>query len=397
MVAFGLGSMPSLFDPNFDPWAMFDQLMQQSSGMSGSMGLPSGTGSVAETIEPPAGLTGQDYLVETSVDKTDLYQGEQLIYTMRFFRAVNPAGQLSYAPPVFTGFWSKEMDDQAQYRTSAGGRNYLVSEIQTVLNPTVVGQVTIDPAAVTVPGGIYSQGGQVRSQPLQVTVQPLPGNAPASFSGAVGEFNIQSEVDRAEAVVGDTVTQRLTVAGAGNIETMGDPAWAESSQWRTFDSKATTETRMQGDVLTGVRVYERVLIPTEAGQLEIPSVEFSYFDPVKGKYQTVTSQQTLVSVEPGAASVVSAAMVSNDRNVPNSPSLLSDLRPCQGCARYLGRCSYSLAAAAGILAAVGRARRPDRGATGLAALSRRHTILQSELQQAAGPPAGRPGFAGGPP
>ena len=242
------GGLPNLFNFNGDPMDLLNQLDQwlqtQPSGLlGGATSIPLMSGADAPVIDPPAGLTGQDYYLEAVVDNATPYQGEQVLYSLRLYRAVSPLGQITYNAPAFSGFWSKELPDQVQYRTQAGGRPYSVTELKTALFPTVAGEVTIEPGRMQIPGDFFSaSGSEIASQPVTFNVKSLPANAPASFTGAVGNFDIAAEVDSTDGKVGEPVTQRVTVVGQGNVETVDDPVWPDAAGWRVFDSQAQTET-----------------------------------------------------------------------------------------------------------------------------------------------------------
>ncbi len=139
-------------------------------------------------------------------------------------------------------------------------------------------------------------------------VKPLPAGAPDSFQGAVGQFEIASAVstDKADIQVGDAVTQRIAIRGQGNLETLADPTWPAAAEWRAFDSKTETDAKFADGKFAGTRTYERVLVPTQAGQLTLPAVEFSYFDPAQGTYQTVSGEASQVNVAPDAAAAAAA-------------------------------------------------------------------------------------------
>ena len=53
-------------------------------------------------------------------------------------------------------FWSEQLEGQKEYTTEAAGRRYRVTELQTLLFPTSVGEATIDPAQLTIPGGFLT-------------------------------------------------------------------------------------------------------------------------------------------------------------------------------------------------------------------------------------------------
>lgn len=324
------GNLPNLFSGNVDPWDLLNQLDQwmQSSGSAGLGGaaIPATPGEV-ETIAPPEGLNGQDYYLEAVVDNAAPYQGQQIAYKMRLYRAVSPLGQITYQAPAFSGFWSKELPDQVNYRTEAGGRPYAVTELQTLLFPTVAGEVAIEPGRMQIPGDFFSNGVEIASQPLTLNVAPLPANAPASFTGAVGDFDIAAEVDSSAANVGDAVTQRVTITGRGNLDTMDDPIWPEMAGWRVFDSQVKTETQVRDGQLVGVRGYERVLMPTEGGDLTLPPVEFSFFDPGAGEYRTVATDPATVAVAAAAAADAAPVAAAAAAVAPATPASVPSLRP----------------------------------------------------------------------
>jgi hypothetical protein len=309
-------SQPPMLQSGNDPLDlldMLDQWMQQSSGLGSLSGLgqlPIDPVQTYEQIAAPAALQGQDYYAEAQIDKPAAYQGEQVIYIMRLYQALDPYGQIQYQPPAFSGFWSKQLPDQRAYMTQAGGRTYRVTEMQYVLFPTVGGPVAIDPARLVLPGNFMGGAGvEIASQPLTLDVQPLPEGAPASFRGAVGQYEMEAGVDNLAARVGDAITQHVTITGAGNIEQVADPAWPDDAAWRAFDSKSTTDSQFQDGRLIGVRRIERVVVPTQAGDRMLPAAEFSYFDPAAGQYRTIGAQPVTVSVEPapnGSAPAVSA-------------------------------------------------------------------------------------------
>ena len=284
--------------------------------------LPNMPGSQTQQLDPsemPTELEGQDYFIEAEVDHDNPYQGEELVYTFRFYQAGSLFDQPDYTAPSFTGFWSKELSDQQMnYSTEAAGRPYRVTELQTILVPTVTGEVTIDPAQLSIPGDFFSSGVDLQTQPITVSVQPLPQNAPDSFRGAVGQFEISAATDLTQAEVNDTVTMDVTIMGTGNLETMPDPVWTEGPEWRSFDSKATVNAQFVDGKLQGSRTYERVLLPTENGDLVLPAIEFSYFNPVTGQYETKSTEPITVQVTGDVGAGASLAPLDPGTAVPQN-------------------------------------------------------------------------------
>lgn len=285
-------SIPSL--PSMPNMPSLGNLLPTLPGQPGGQNPPASGGS----IPAPSQLDGQEYFAEALVDNTNPYQGEQIIYTFRFYQGASLLQDPSYDPPTFTGFWSDQQPEQTTYTTEANGRTYFVTELQTVLFPTVSGEVIIDPATLEIPGGFFSAGGVFTTEPITVNVRPLPANPPAGFTGGVGQFEIQAAVDTTTSEVNDAVTLQVTLTGEGNLPTLADLTWDAGPDWRAFDPQVETSTSLANGRLQGSRVYEQILVPVNAGDLQIPAIPFSYFDPVSEQYVTITTEPIAVQVAP---------------------------------------------------------------------------------------------------
>jgi len=270
-------------------------VVRVSQGTGASAPAPSN----GQPVVPSAELSGQDLFVEAEVDNATPYVGQQVVYTFRFYQAVNLWDQPGYEPPSFTGFWSERQQGQQEYQAQAAGNIYRVTEVRTVLFPSVVGPVTIDPARLTIPGGIFQSGRTLQTKPAALDVQPLPPDAPAGFDGAVGQFTLTAGVEPAQGVVNEPLTWRVTLSGRGNLNAAPDPTWPEIPGWRSFESQATVHTEMSDGKIVGSRAYERLLIPGAEGEFTIPPLEYVFFDPAAEQYHTLRTEPIPVSVAPG--------------------------------------------------------------------------------------------------
>jgi len=136
----------------------------------------------------------------------------------------------------------------------------------------------------------------VSSSPRAIDVRPLPTGAPAGFKGAVGQFTLESKMVPEQVNEGEPITWTLSLKGTGNWP-MGVelPARTVPSKMRTIQPKLRRE--FDGtQIFTGGLVEDLVLIPTEAGEYELPAVKFAYFDPKKKAYETVEAKPPKISV-----------------------------------------------------------------------------------------------------
>jgi len=267
-----------------------------------------------DPVLAPAELAGRDYFLEAGVDNLAPYQGEQVLYTVRFYTAVSPINQPEYIEPSFTGFWHETVPEEKYYSLQFEKHAYNVIELQTILFPTVVGDVQIPPAQIRIPADIFNSGGTLSSQSLPLSVKILPDNPPTSFNGAIGNFNIQTQVDTDITNVDEPVTYKVLISGSGNIENIAEPDWNEGPDWRSFDTTTNSSTQFESGDYSGTIVFERLLLPTRSGTLKIPSIDFSFFDPSAGSYQTISTQPIDITVQTDGNSA------SNPSNEPNSES-----------------------------------------------------------------------------
>ena len=237
-----------------------------------------------------------------------------------------PSQSPNYGPPQFTGFWSDYEPQQTNYSTTVAGRNYRVAELRTALFPALSGELTLEPTTLDIPGGFFSRGQRLETLPVTVTVQPLPDGAPASFNGAVGRFEMLGNVDLTETRVDEPVTMQVAIRGTGNVDVMGDPHGEPGDGWRAFEPQSTTNSALTNGVVGGQRTVEQTLIPTQPGELMLPPVEFSYFDPESAEYQTLTTDSVTILVT-GDAELPAVIGAENANETPFSADSIRSIDP----------------------------------------------------------------------
>ena len=243
--------------------------------------------------------------VTASVDDDTPYLGQQITYTFKFYRrsvlfpSFGRFGQPRFAPPGFSGFWNGQETDQEEYTETIGQNRYQVVELQTVLFPTVVGTLVIEPAGLTVPIDFFEAPNNLESDPIVVEVLALPPGAPAGFTGAVGKFNISADVDNTDGKVNEPVQLTVRVVGEGNIESLPDPAWPDFEDWRVFEEPSNSSSRLIDGRLVGTRTYESVLVPQKAGVLTVPEIGYVFYDANTEEYVETASQPIVMTIAEG--------------------------------------------------------------------------------------------------
>jgi hypothetical protein len=154
--------------------------------------------------------------------------------------------------------------------------------------------------------GFFQQGlprvGSAQSEKIQIAVSPLPENGkPDNFSGGVGQFEVEQTLDKKEVKLNTAVTLTLKVRGSGNGATLREPRVTWPPGLEVYDSKS----RFKKDKLgRGEKIFEYVMIPHVTGDIELPALTLSFFDPLQHTYYTRSGGPTQIHVtgDPSVAS-----------------------------------------------------------------------------------------------
>lgn len=257
-------------------------------------------------------------VVEASVDNPTPYVGEQIVYTVQIFNTTQSSPTLEI--PAFEGFWAGGVLEIGTYEQPDCGITVGVTVNERILFPLRPGELVIPPGTLDFSANpVYEARTRVESSNVAVDVRPLPDGAPDDFSGAVGyPFFIDAQVGRETARVGDPISLRVTIEGAGNIEQINAPELPLPDSWRTYGQPTRVNTAAEGRLLVGTKTFEWLFVPDEAGTVSVPPISFSYFDTNTEIYRTVTTDPIPLSILPAA-------------DVPavpdNLPELTLDLEP----------------------------------------------------------------------
>ena len=148
----------------------------------------------------------------------------------------------------------------------------------------------------------------VASSPaLEFHVLALPvEHRPAGFSGAVGSFEISSELSKGRSVVGEPLTLRMHVRGTGNFDRVNSGMLDQAEHWKLYRPTATFAAAEKTG-FRGEKLFEQAIVATKPGARSLPALEFSYFDPETRRYTIAKAPPLSIEVAPGPAAPTSAA------------------------------------------------------------------------------------------
>lgn len=141
----------------------------------------------------------------------------------------------------------------------------------------------------------------VTSNGLTLHVLGLPEGAPENFTGAVGKFQMQTDIDKSQLSTDDALTLTITVAGNGDPKYILPPAQSHLDDFEVYEPSVEEkgEREMYGELQT-VKQFKYLVVPQKAGRQNIQA-QFTYFDPEQDQYVTLESKFFPLMVEQGSA------------------------------------------------------------------------------------------------
>ncbi|MCL2689735.1 MAG: BatD family protein, partial [Chitinispirillia bacterium] len=148
-------------------------------------------------------------------------------------------------------------------------------------------------------GGTQAVQQRTHTAPFNVTVKPLPPNAPAGFNGSVGRFTLTAAVEPQSVPAGEAVTLRVTLRGNTRAANVGDPVLPDLNNCDVFTPERQTVTDTGAAGFSTRKTYRYLIIPKTEGALNLGPITYPYLDPESGTYKIASADQLTVDVTPG--------------------------------------------------------------------------------------------------
>ncbi|MBN1397096.1 MAG: protein BatD [Bacteroidetes bacterium] len=268
---------------------------------------------------------GDNLLIKAYSDKQRVRMGEQLVVTFKLYTRVSVSGYDLAKAPTFEGFWGEDFDmpkPPVQTNETLNGKQYRCVVIKkTALFATQSGTLKIAPLEVRCAVQVQAKRRsndpfdqffndpffqqmqttnlEVKSNPLVITVDPLPANAPSGYSGAIGRFTFDVSADKKKVKAGDPITLRVSVSGSGNIKLVTLPKPQLPADIEAYEPEISENISRDGGIIRGKKTAEYLLIPRNAGQRVLEPLTFVHFNLDKREYVTLHSPKFEFTIEPG--------------------------------------------------------------------------------------------------
>ena len=268
-----------------------------------------------------------DELIFLKADTPDqLYIGQTTTLELKLYIAPNVrlSGLNSFDRNADGFTISSELPESKETSEIVNGRSYRVLNWTLTITPIQIGPQDLN-FQFTVSASLPGQNNRTRdplggrgfgsslfddfftrserfslsTEPTTVEVLALPtADKPASFTGAIGDFAMQVYTDRNQTQVGEPIMLSVEISGNGNFDRINGPTIPETADWRIYEPESNFQPRIAGSALLGTKRFDYVMIPKQAGTLEIPEMRFAYFEPGTQRYTQLSSPAIEIEVSP---------------------------------------------------------------------------------------------------
>jgi hypothetical protein len=285
-------------------------------------------GTVARSRALPISIHGNGHLnrpivvararVDTSLDvrmrglaaPETVYVGQQVNYEVAVFLNETVRDRLrrnpTFFPPDMQSMLAYDLPSRGDSRRKLFESNCFDALVyQRALFPLMPGRFAIPPAqlvySLPLSASFFSREEThelTTDSTVIVALEPPTAGRPTDYGGAVGNVRVAARLDTVGSRVGDPMTLTVRVSGTGNVKLFPRPSLGLS--WANLvkgDERVDVDTTARR--IAGAKEFDWVLTPKVAGELDLPPIRYSYFNPDTRRYETTATTPTHLTVRPG--------------------------------------------------------------------------------------------------
>ena len=297
----------------------------------GGKGMRSNALVILVTNEGKQENNDQDFFIRAEIAQKNIYLGQQVrldykIYTRKEIQNYSILQESDYG-----GFYAADIQrmDNLVQTTNIKGKTYYTKILRSVaLFPQQTGKQSISPLILQVglleedpqrPSSLFFNGDvnyvNLESNILNVTVKDLPKPMPANFNGGVGNFSVSASIDKTIASTNETIYLTISILGDGDAKRIKSPDLNLPPSFQLYDTKSEEEERGENEGKKfSQKSFTYIIQPQKEGEFSFQPT-FTYFYPLRDKYETKLLDPILLKISAGQA-VVNVKKEENGNFIP---------------------------------------------------------------------------------
>ncbi len=289
------------------PSIRFDKELTRPLSINVLAGSPTTKGSSTDNI-----------FLDVEVNTKSPYVQEQLVYTVRLYRAI-VTNNASLSEPEVTGGQAviNKLGEDSSFETQRNGKRYVVIERQYVIFPQSSGPMTIQPIVFQGQtggtGGFFSfdrfnQPTSVvrRSKPVEINVKPIPDSFTGDTWLPANQLTIEEQwsVDPSKLEQGEATTRTLTLKANGLAAShLPEIKSHLPDTLKQYPDQPEFDESNNADGYIGVRRDKMAIIPTEGGDFTLPAIKIPWWNTETDKMEVADLPERNIHIESSTAPV----------------------------------------------------------------------------------------------
>jgi hypothetical protein len=253
-------------------------------------------------------LINENLFIKVNVSKKICYVGEPVVATFKLYSRLQSSSE-AVKSPGFYGFSVLDMLDINEAHTAVETIN------NKVFNTSILRQVQLYPeqaSALTIDkmylhneiefDDTTDKNKKTRvekdlvTNPVIITVKPLPAKQPDFYTGAVGNFTIEAHLEHDKIASNEQGKLLVIVSGKGNFTQFGQPSFQWQRGIDSFDPSITDELNKNTAPISGKRIYVFGFTADSSGSYTLLPISFAFFDAATSSFKTISTDSLRLEV-----------------------------------------------------------------------------------------------------
>jgi hypothetical protein len=247
-----------------------------------------------QTLSEVKGDAKDGVIIRAEASTHEAYVGQQIIVDYKLYTRLNLNGMNLLNEPKYDDFFYLEVNDypHGDNRVTLGGKSYMTRVLRRVaLFPKKEGKIQVEPMNVQVSvisgggnpaedaffGNVRAENKTIASNFIEFEIKTLPNNAPPSFSGGVGSFQLETAISKTDGTTDDAISLKMRIVGNGDAKRWLAPKLTPVDGLEIYEPKTVRENSVEanGEWQTS-KEFEFLILPKRKGNFTLKP-EFSYF------------------------------------------------------------------------------------------------------------------------